>query len=111
MRTEYLHASMYGTYWVPCKIVETIEESYKIKFLDGYLDEWVDRIVHKSEVRCTHPKEELALRAIEDLVADYLYYSRKEDEDLTVSDMEELLTQEFIEKAVSKFREQLEKNR
>jgi len=37
-------------------------------------------------------KKSHALEIIEDLVSDYLYYNRKEDEDLSRKDMEQLIT-------------------
>ena len=37
-------------------------------------------------------KKAYALEIISDIVADYLYYNRKEDEDLNRDDMEQLIT-------------------
>jgi hypothetical protein len=52
-------------------------------------------------------KEQKALDIIEDIISNYLYYDRKEDEDLSVQDMNEILTEEFVEKASEKFKKEL----
>lgn len=54
-------------------------------------------------------KKELILASVEDLVADLLYYDRKEDEELFRGDIEKICIHEpkFIDEMVEKFREQL----
>ena len=47
--------------------------------------------------------------AIEDLVSDFLYYNRKEDEDLKLGDIEKAIEEGeiTIEQIVSKFKERI----
>lgn len=52
-------------------------------------------------------KEEYALDCIEDLVSDFLFYDRKEDEDLTRQELTEILTEEFASKLADRFLEEL----
>lgn len=52
---------------------------------------------------------ELIIACIEDLVSDFLYYNRKEDEDLKVGDIERAIEAGVIskEEIVNVFREEL----
>ena len=43
-------------------------------------------------------KKELLKNALTDLVSDLLYYDRKEDEELTIEDVENLINTELISK-------------
>jgi hypothetical protein len=56
-------------------------------------------------------KKELALNAIEDLVSDYLYYGRLQDEDLPYKDLWALIMREELrkEEIVKRFSEELDK--
>ncbi|RDJ35118.1 MAG: hypothetical protein DWQ19_09800 [Crenarchaeota archaeon] len=56
-------------------------------------------------------KKEYALNVVEDLVANYLFYDRKEDEDLSRDDMEQLKSsgELTIQEVVDRFKEALEK--
>lgn len=48
---EYLEASMAGTYWTLCEILESNNFYYKIKYIDSFLDEEVEKVVKHEEVR------------------------------------------------------------
>lgn len=52
-------------------------------------------------------KRKYARNLIEDLVSDYLYYDRKEDEDLTRQELAEIMTVEFAEELAERFLEEL----
>jgi len=55
-------------------------------------------------------KRELVYATVEDLVADFLYYDRKQDEELSSDDIYTLLDEGFltIEDLVAKFHRELE---
>lgn len=55
-------------------------------------------------------KQKYLIDLVEDAVSDLLYYDRKEDEDLSVKDCQEILTQEVVDAMVEKFRQELSKN-
>lgn len=57
-------------------------------------------------------KKELLKNALTDLVSDLLYYDRKEDEELTIEDVENLINTELISKQelISLFDELLTNN-
>lgn len=49
---HYYHGSMYGTYLVPCEILEIISENkYKISFFDEVIKEQSERIVDKNDLQ------------------------------------------------------------
>jgi hypothetical protein len=54
-------------------------------------------------------QEELILGTVEDLVADFLYYDRKEDEELPRGAIEQAVINRFelIDEIVAKFKEEL----
>jgi len=56
-------------------------------------------------------KKELALKLLEDLVLDYLYYDREGDEDLSLDDMNKLLDSGVLkwEEIVRKFNSEVKK--
>lgn len=56
--------------------------------------------------------KETVLTAISDLVSDFLYYDRKEDEDLTMGAIEALVEKGelTVDEMVARFREELEKH-
>lgn len=57
-------------------------------------------------------KRDLILGNVEDLISDFLYYHRKEDEDLLVGDIEEAIESGVvtIEEIVEKFSSELKKH-
>jgi hypothetical protein len=57
-------------------------------------------------------KRELILNSITDLVSNFLYYDRKEDEELKIGDIENCIKNNelTIEEMVKKFKFELEKN-
>jgi len=57
-------------------------------------------------------KRDLILGTIEDLISDFLYYDRKEDEELFRGDIEEAIESGVvtIEEIVEKFSNELKKN-
>lgn len=52
-------------------------------------------------------KRELFLSLIDDCVSDLIYYDRKEDEDLSIEDVEEIIDDGLIEEATKRFKESL----
>jgi len=56
--------------------------------------------------------KDLILGYVEDLVGDFLYYSRKEDEDLPVGGIEKAIEkgQVTVDEIVERFRETIESN-
>jgi hypothetical protein len=52
-------------------------------------------------------KKKLAISNIESLVSNYMYYDRKEDIDLSVEDMEEILDMDLVNELTSKFKSEL----
>lgn len=51
-RTEYLHGSMYGSYWVPCEVIREDENgNLTIVFTDGVINEKVEREVKADSIR------------------------------------------------------------
>ena len=57
-------------------------------------------------------KKKHALDVVNDLVADYLYYDRKEDEDLSRDEIDQLFEsgELTVEEVVARFGEQLRKH-
>lgn len=49
-------------------------------------------------------KQQYLLDAVSDAVSDLLYYDRKECEQVTVDDIEEIMTPEFAEELAKEFR-------
>lgn len=56
-------------------------------------------------------KQKHLINLVSDSVADVLYYNRKEDDYISVQDVEEILTTEVIDEMVNKFRDELLKNK
>ena len=52
-------------------------------------------------------KEKKLMDAVEDSVSNLVYYNRKEDQELTVDDIKNILDKEMAKKVVSKFQEAL----
>jgi hypothetical protein len=52
-------------------------------------------------------KQNILLDTLDDSMSCFLYYDRKEDEDLSVEDIEVIVTVEFAEKMIQRFRENL----
>lgn len=51
MTYRYLEASMAGSYWIACEVLEKLPTGYKIRYFDDFLEENVTKIVEKDRVK------------------------------------------------------------
>ena len=41
LAVEYLYCSMFGSYWIECEVVESLDNGkFKIKFFNGFIEEY-----------------------------------------------------------------------
>jgi hypothetical protein len=52
-------------------------------------------------------KQNILLDTLDDSMSCFLYYDRKEDEDLSLEDIEVIVTVEFAEKMIQRFKDNL----
>jgi len=49
---QYLHSSMYGTYYIECEIIQRMDENtYLIKYTDPYFDDIIVKEVNKKTLK------------------------------------------------------------